>query len=108
MSVNILPFRVYQVLSEHTDGDHTLPMGELLWLLRTEYGLRCDRRAVYAALDKLRAATSRSTGTTARATGCCPALWSRRRCVCCRTPPPPFRASPGGSANGCWRSWAGA
>ena len=30
-------------------------MGELLRLLRTEYGLRCDRRAVYAALDKLRA-----------------------------------------------------
>lgn len=54
MSGNILPFRVYQVLSEHTDGDHALPMGELLRLLRTEYGLRCDRRAVYAALDKLR------------------------------------------------------
>ena len=55
MSINILPFRVYQVLSEHTDADHALPMGELLRLLRTEYGLRCDRRAVYAALDKLRA-----------------------------------------------------
>ena len=55
MSINILPFRVYQVLSEHTDGDHALPMGDLLHLLRTEYGLRCDRRAVYAALDKLRA-----------------------------------------------------
>ena len=55
MSVNILPFRVYQILLEHTDGDHALPMGELLRLLRTEYGLRCDRRAVYAALDKLRA-----------------------------------------------------
>ncbi len=54
MSMNLLPFRVYQVLSEHTDGDHALPMGELLSLLRTEYGLRCDRRAVYAALDKLR------------------------------------------------------
>ena len=55
MSINILPFRVYQVLSEHTDGDHALAMGELLRLLRTEYGLRCDRRAVYSALDKLRA-----------------------------------------------------
>ncbi|MCI8538367.1 MAG: WYL domain-containing protein [Oscillospiraceae bacterium] len=55
MSINILPFRVYQVLLEYTDGDHALPMGELLRLLRTEYGLRCDRRAVYAALDKLRA-----------------------------------------------------
>ena len=55
MPVNILPFRVYQVLSEHTDGGHTLPMGELLRLLRRSYGLRCDRRAVYAALDKLRA-----------------------------------------------------
>ena len=55
MSMNLLPFRVYQVLSEHTDGDHALPMGGLLRLLRTEYGLRCDRRAVYAALDKLRA-----------------------------------------------------
>ncbi len=55
MSLNILPFRVYQVLSEHTDCDHALPMGELLRLLRTEYGLRCDRRAVYTALDKLRA-----------------------------------------------------
>lgn len=55
MSRNILPFRVYQVLLEHTDGDHALPMGELLRLLRTEYGLRCDRRAVYAAMDKLRA-----------------------------------------------------
>lgn len=30
-------------------------MGELLRLLRTEYGLRCDRQAVYAALEKLRA-----------------------------------------------------
>lgn len=55
MSANILPFRVYQVLSEHSDGDHALTMGELLRLLRTEYGLRCDRRAVYTALDKLRA-----------------------------------------------------
>ena len=54
MSANILSFRVYQVLSEHTDCDHALPMGELIRLLRTEYGLRCDRRAVYAALDKLR------------------------------------------------------
>ena len=54
MSINILPFRVYQTLLEHSDGDHALPMGELLRLLRTEYGLRCDRRAVYAALDKLR------------------------------------------------------
>lgn len=55
MSANILSFRVYQILSEHTDGSHALPMGELLRLLRTQYGLRCDRRAVYAALDKLRA-----------------------------------------------------
>ena len=53
--MNLLPFRVYQILSEHTDGDHALAMGELLRLLRTEYGLRYDRRAVYAALDKLRA-----------------------------------------------------
>lgn len=53
--MNLLPFRVYQILSEYTDGDHALAMGELLRLLRTEYGLRCDRRAVYAALDKLRA-----------------------------------------------------
>ena len=53
--MNLLPFRVYQILSEHTDGDHALAMGELLRLLRTEYGLRCDRRAVYTALDKLRA-----------------------------------------------------
>ena len=30
-------------------------MGELLCLLRTEYGLRRDRRAAYAALDKRRA-----------------------------------------------------
>lgn len=56
MSVNILPFQVYQILSKHTDADHALPMGELRRLLRTEYGLSCDRRAVYAALDKLRAA----------------------------------------------------
>ncbi len=53
--MNLLPFRVYQILSEHTDGDHALAMGELLRLLRTEYGLRYDRRAVYTALDKLRA-----------------------------------------------------
>lgn len=52
--MNLLPFRVYQILSEYTDGDHALAMGELLHLLRTEYGLRCDRRAAYAALDKLR------------------------------------------------------
>ena len=55
MSINVLPFRVYQILSEHTDGVHALAMGELLRLLRTEYGLRCGRRAAYAALDKLRA-----------------------------------------------------
>lgn len=53
--MNLLLFRVYQILSEYTDGDHALAMGELLRLLRIEYGLRCDRRAVYAALDKLRA-----------------------------------------------------
>lgn len=55
MSLNILPFRVYQLLLEYTDADHALPMGELLRLLRTEYGLRRDRRAVYTALEKLRA-----------------------------------------------------
>ena len=53
--MSLLPFRIYQILSEYTDGDHVLAMGELLRLLRTEYGLRCGRRAVYAALDKLRA-----------------------------------------------------
>lgn len=53
--MSLLPFRVYQILCEYTDGDHVLAMGELLRLLRTEYGLRCGRRAVYAALDKLRA-----------------------------------------------------
>ena len=53
--MSLLPFRVYQILSEYTDGDHVLAMGELLRLLRTEYGLRCGRRAVYAALDRLRA-----------------------------------------------------
>lgn len=52
--MSILPFRLYQLLSEHTDPDHALPMRELRRLLRVEYGLRCDRRAVYAALDKLR------------------------------------------------------
>ena len=52
--MSVLPFRVYQLLLEHTDEYHALTMGELLRLLRTEYGLRCDRRAVYAALDKLR------------------------------------------------------
>ena len=51
--MNLLPFRVYQILSEYTDADHALTMGELLRLLWTECGLRCDRRAVYAALDKL-------------------------------------------------------
>ena len=39
--MNLLPFRVYQILSEYTDGGHALAMGELLRLLRTEYGLRC-------------------------------------------------------------------
>lgn len=53
--MSLMPFRVYQILSEYTDCDHALTMGDLLRLLRTEYGLRCDRRAVYAALDKLRA-----------------------------------------------------
>lgn len=48
MSMNLLPFRVYQALSEHTDGDHALPIGELLSLLRRSYGLRCDRRALIA------------------------------------------------------------
>ena len=52
--MSLMPFRVYQILSEYTDCDHALTMGDLLRLLRTEYGLRCDRRAVYAALDKLR------------------------------------------------------
>lgn len=53
MSLNILPFRVYQLLLEYTDADHALPMGELLRLLRTEYGLRRDRRTVYTALDSV-------------------------------------------------------
>lgn len=59
MSLNILPFRVCQILSKHTDADHALPMGELRRLLRTEYGLPCGRRAVYAApspLERLGAA----------------------------------------------------
>lgn len=48
MSMNLLPFRVYQALSEHTDGDHALPIGKFLSLLRRSYGLRCDRRAPIA------------------------------------------------------------
>ena len=47
--MNLLPFRIYQFF-EYTGRDHALVMGDLL---RTEYGLRCGHRAVYAALDKL-------------------------------------------------------
>ena len=110
VSVNILPFRVYQILLAHTDGDHALPMGELLRLLRTEYGLRCDRRAVYAALDKLRAVGCHipDIRMTARAIDCCPASWSRQRSSCCRMPYPPFPASPSASVSGFWKSWDGA
>lgn len=53
--MNLLSFRVYQILSEYSNGGHALAIRELLRLLWTEYGLRCGRREVYAALDKLRA-----------------------------------------------------
>ena len=105
--MSLLPFRVYQILTEHTDCDHALPMGELLRLLRIEYGLRCDRRAVYAALDKLRT-IFRSTRVMARAIGCCPTPWSCRRSGCCRTPRPPFRASPNVNASDYWKNCSGA
>ena len=50
VSINILPFRVYQVLLKHTDCDHALPMGELRDLLRTEYGLRFGMKC-HAGVD---------------------------------------------------------
>lgn len=54
MSAHLLPIRLYQILEEHSDQTHLLSMGELRRLLRLEYGLTCDRRTIYGALDTLR------------------------------------------------------
>lgn len=54
MSAHLIPIRLYQVLEEHSDQEHPLSMGELRRLLRVEYGVDCDRRTVYGALDSLR------------------------------------------------------
>ena len=54
--MNLLPMRLYQILEEHSDPEHPLSMGELRRLLRLEYGLTCDRRTVYGALNTLRQA----------------------------------------------------
>ena len=56
MSTHLLPVRLYQILEEHSDPERPLSMGELRRLLRLEYGLTCDRRTVYGALDPLRQA----------------------------------------------------
>lgn len=56
MSTHLLPIRLYQVLEEHSDPEHPLSMGELRRLLQLEYGLTCDRRTVYGALNTLRQA----------------------------------------------------
>ena len=54
--MNLLPMRLYQILEEHSDPEHPLFMGELRRLLQLEYGLTCDRRTVYGALNTLRQA----------------------------------------------------
>lgn len=56
MSTQLLPIRIYQILEEYSDQEHPLAMGELRRLLRLEYGLTCDRRTVYGALNTLRQA----------------------------------------------------
>ena len=56
MSAHLIPIRLYQILEEHSDQEHPLSMGELRRLLRVEYGVSCDRRTVYGALDSLRCA----------------------------------------------------
>lgn len=56
VSAHLLSIRLYQILEEHSDHAHPLSMGELRRLLRLEYGLTCDRRTVYRALDTLRQA----------------------------------------------------
>ncbi len=56
MSAHLIPIRLYQVLEEHSDPEHPLSMGDLRRLLRVEYGVSCDRRTVYGALDSLRQA----------------------------------------------------
>ncbi len=54
MSAHLIPIRLYQILEEHSDPEHPLSMGELRRLLRVEYGVSCDRRTIYGALDSLR------------------------------------------------------
>lgn len=54
LPAHLLPIRLYQILEEHSDQEHLLSMGELRRLLRLEYGLTCDRRTIYGALDTLR------------------------------------------------------
>ena len=54
MSAHLIPIRLYQILEEHSDPEHPLSMGELRHLLRVEYGVICDRRTIYGALDSLR------------------------------------------------------
>lgn len=56
MSAHLTPIRLYQVLTEYSDQEHPLSMGELRRLLRVEYGINCDRRTIYGALDCLRQA----------------------------------------------------
>ena len=56
MSAHLIPIRLYQILEEHSDQEHPLSMGELRHLLRVEYGVSCDRRTIYGALDSLRCA----------------------------------------------------
>lgn len=56
MSTHLIPIRIYQILEEHGDQEHPLFMGELRRLLRVKYGVNCDRRTVYGALDSLRLA----------------------------------------------------
>lgn len=53
---HILSIRLYQVLEEYSDQAHPLSMGELRRLLQQEYGLTCDRRTIYGALNILRQA----------------------------------------------------
>ncbi len=106
--MNLLPFRVYQILSEYTDGDHALAMGELLRLLRTEYGLRCDRRAAYAALDKLRAVSCHIPEYQDDGEGYRLLSRALEPSEVCQTPCPPFQVSHSASVNSCWTSFSGA
>ena len=49
----LLPMLILDILSKYTDADHRLSQKDILEILKTEYDMTADRKAIRRNLDNL-------------------------------------------------------